>query len=356
MHRALFSHGWNPARDGVPCSQDELAYTLLTFGYVFLRSMRKLGLGLPHEDELAYLHAWNVMGHVLGMETTLMAETMEEGEALFARLQARGRADVEMITDARPALGQALMKTMEAVIPLRAVKPFPVLLTRYLCGKTTAKNIGIDHCVAWYSRMLFFVVMLITRHRCHGAPGVPRFFDLPHGHARGRLPVHGAGADGPDPPPETAARAAGPGQYHDRQLARRSQGAPVAQQAGTAPDRPRQGPSMKLLFACIVTLLTLLLSPVAGAAPAAAAADTAPARLLLQDGVPARARLAGGGGPVRPARRAHGGAGAGAAVRGAHLRLRHPRRAARRSVAGRFRSRWRPAATASGCSTSITRS
>jgi hypothetical protein len=163
MHRALFSHGWDIARDGVPCSQDELAYTLLTFGYVFLRSMRKLGLGLTQEDELAYLHAWNVMGHVLGMETTLMASTMEEGEALFARLQARGRADIAMITDARPALGQALMKTMEAVIPLRSIKPFPVLLTRYLCGKTTAKNIGIDHRVAWYSRMLFFVVMMFTR-------------------------------------------------------------------------------------------------------------------------------------------------------------------------------------------------
>lgn len=163
MHRALFSHGWNLERDGVPCSQDELAYTLLTFGYVFLRSMRKLGLGLPAEDELAYLHAWNVMGHVLGMETTLMAETMDEAEALFASLQARGRADMALLHDARPALGQALMKTMEAVIPLRIVKPFPVLLTRYLCGKTTAKNIGIDQCVAWYSRMLFFVVMMVTR-------------------------------------------------------------------------------------------------------------------------------------------------------------------------------------------------
>jgi len=163
MHRALFSHGWDIARDGVPCSQDELAYTLLTFGYVFLRSMRKLGLGLPHEDELAYLHAWNVMGHVLGMETTLMASTMEEAEVLFARLQARGRADQAVAPDARPALGQALMKTMEAVIPLHALKPFPVLLTRYLCGKTTARNIGIDHRVAWYSRMLFFVAMLFTR-------------------------------------------------------------------------------------------------------------------------------------------------------------------------------------------------
>lgn len=162
MHHALFVRGWDIANDGVPCSQDELAYTLLTFGYVFLRSMRKLGLRLPREDEEAYLHGWNVMGHVLGMERTLMADTMEQAEVLFARLQARGRAD-PYLPDPRPALGQALMKTMENVIPLRVIRPFPVLLTRYLCGKTTAKDIGIDHRVSFVSRVLFVLLMFTAR-------------------------------------------------------------------------------------------------------------------------------------------------------------------------------------------------
>jgi hypothetical protein len=162
MHHALFVRGWNIAEDGVPCSQDELAYTLLTFGYVFLRSMRKLGLKLPREDEEAYLHGWNVMGHVLGMERTLMADTMEQAEVLFQRLQERGRAN-PYEPDRRPALGLALMKTMENVIPLRILRPFPKLLTRYLCGKTTARDIGIDQEVPWYSRLLFILLMALAR-------------------------------------------------------------------------------------------------------------------------------------------------------------------------------------------------
>ncbi len=162
LHQALFALGWNIPEDGVPCSQDELAYTLLTFGYVFLRSLRKLGLGLSTEDELAYLHTWNVMGHVLGMEQTLMAHTMEQAEELFARLQLRGRLQ-SYLPDPRPGLGNALMSTMQAVIPFKLIKPFPVLLTRYLCGKTTAKDIGIDHRVDLLPRLLFVAMMLCIR-------------------------------------------------------------------------------------------------------------------------------------------------------------------------------------------------
>ena len=162
LHQSLYALGWNIAADGVPCSQDELAYTLLTFGYVFLRSLRKLGLGLPEDDELAYLHTWNVMGHVLGMQGTLMAHTMEQAEELFARLQERGRAHT-YLPDSRPALGNALMQTMSAVIPLRLIKPFPVLLTRHLCGKTTSEDIGIDHKVPVLSRLLFVAFMLFIR-------------------------------------------------------------------------------------------------------------------------------------------------------------------------------------------------
>lgn len=171
MHQALFEHGWNTARDGLPCNQETLAYTLLTFGYVFLRSMRKLGLGLSSSDEQAYLHTWNVMGHVLGIERSLMPETMEQAATMFAAFQARGRAEPYM-PDARPALGRDLMKTMEDVIPLRVVRPFPVLLTRYLCGSATARDIGIDHRVSFLSRFLFAFFMFITR----GIDAVGRMF------------------------------------------------------------------------------------------------------------------------------------------------------------------------------------
>jgi uncharacterized membrane protein len=162
MVASLYSHGWKLGEDGLPCNQEELAYTLLTFGYIFLRSMRALGLGLRHSDEEAYLHAWNVVGHVLGIRRELMADTMEQAENLFTRMQARGRADT-VHPDPRPALGAALMSTMEQAIPFRILKPFPVLMTRYLCGATNANDIGVSGRVSWFSRMAFALFMFITQ-------------------------------------------------------------------------------------------------------------------------------------------------------------------------------------------------
>jgi len=162
MHQALFAHGWKLGADGLPCGQEELAYTLLTFGYVFLRSMRKLGVGLCHDDELAYLHAWNVVGHLVGIERELMADTMEDAAALFALMQSRGRAH-PIQPDPRPELGRTLMQTMEQVIPLRVMKPFPVLMTRHLCGRAAAKDLGLTGRVSWLSRSLFALCLLAAR-------------------------------------------------------------------------------------------------------------------------------------------------------------------------------------------------
>lgn len=162
MHQSLFAHGWNIVGDGLPCNQEELAYTLLTFHFVFLRGMRTLGIGLSATEEDAYLHAWNVVGHLVGVEPELMVRTMDDAQALFAQMQARGRAD-PVKPDPRPALGTTLMRTMADVIPLSIVKPFPVLLTRLLCGPATARDIGIDTPVPWASRAAFAVVLGLAR-------------------------------------------------------------------------------------------------------------------------------------------------------------------------------------------------
>jgi hypothetical protein len=134
----------------------------MTFHYAFLRGLRSLGLGLPEEDEEAYLHAWNVVGHLLGIERALMPDTMAAAEALFARMKARG-IEAKPLPDSRPALGKALMQTMENAIPLRLFKPFPVLLTRYLCGRKTAGVLGINGPVSWLSQLLFAGLMLLVR-------------------------------------------------------------------------------------------------------------------------------------------------------------------------------------------------
>jgi len=93
MNHALYVHGWDLRGCALPNNQEELAYTLLTFSYVFLRSLRRLGIPFTPAEEEDYLHAWNVAGHFLGIRRDLMVETMDEAGALFARMQARGRAE-----------------------------------------------------------------------------------------------------------------------------------------------------------------------------------------------------------------------------------------------------------------------
>lgn len=162
MHHVLLMHGWRVGADGLPCNQEELAYTLLTFGYVFLRSMRQLGLRLSASDEEAYLHCWNVVGHVLGIRRELLVDTMAQAEALLAQMQARGRAKPWQ-PDPRPALGAALMNTMEKAIPIPILKGFPVLMTRYLCGTICAHEVGVTEKVSWVSYALFVLGMTVTQ-------------------------------------------------------------------------------------------------------------------------------------------------------------------------------------------------
>lgn len=164
MHQMLFAHGWKTREDGLPCNQEELAYTLLTFSYVFLRGLRTLGLGFTRSDEEAYLHTWNVAGHMLGIDRALMADTMDGAEKLFAQMQARGRADQQdHATDPRPDLGNALINAMKSVIPLNLFKPFPQLMTCHLVGAATSKDLGLTTSVPWLSQILFYTMLWVSR-------------------------------------------------------------------------------------------------------------------------------------------------------------------------------------------------
>jgi hypothetical protein len=170
MFYALIAHGWHLKQEGLPCNQMQLTYTLLTFHYVYLRSLHRLAIPFQPRAEQAYLHTWNVVGHILGIDTAHMPRNMAEAEALFKQMQAFGRAQPpgrqangEPAPDPRPKLGQSLMAVMETYLPWKVVKPFPVLLTRELCGPDTARNIGIDGPVPIVSRFIYGVVMESVR-------------------------------------------------------------------------------------------------------------------------------------------------------------------------------------------------
>ncbi|MFS2021090.1 oxygenase MpaB family protein, partial [Massilia sp. CT11-108] len=162
MPQVLYAHGWDIDRLGLPCNQEELGYTLLTFNYVFLQGLRRLGLRLEQGDEEAYMHAWNVLGAVLGIEREQMTDTMADAERMFTAIQAETRTR-QRKDDPRPALAGALMANIQRYLPPRILKPFPVLLTRHLIGKASSRDLGLDQRVSLLSRGLFVLVFGFIR-------------------------------------------------------------------------------------------------------------------------------------------------------------------------------------------------
>ncbi|MBS7808519.1 oxygenase MpaB family protein [Variovorax sp. PCZ-1] len=161
MHDALMRHGWNSKRQGLPCNQTELAYTLLTFSYVFLQGMRTIGQALKREDEQAYLHTWNVMGHVLGIQSERMAHDMDAAASSFAQMQAYARMKPPH-PDVRPALGQALMQAMAKSIVIPVIRHLPVPMTQWLVGMQTAAEIGLAEQASWLTRTVFVALRVLV--------------------------------------------------------------------------------------------------------------------------------------------------------------------------------------------------
>ncbi len=174
LHSALWLHGWDVESQGLPCNQIELAYTLLTFSYVYLRGMRRLGLGLSADDEDAVLHTWNVVGHVLGIDERLLVHSMAEAEEMFTAIQKSARLHPEQ-EDARPGLGRALISTLSESIRLPVIQHFPVPMTRMLIGDKAADTVGVDDHLSWIAKAAFWT----TTGLAWGIDAMVRLF-VPH--------------------------------------------------------------------------------------------------------------------------------------------------------------------------------
>ncbi|MFT3772888.1 MAG: oxygenase MpaB family protein [Minicystis sp.] len=106
---------WDDAL-GVPINQEDLAGTLMTFSYVVLEGLQRLGVQLREADREAYLYTWVVAGRVLGIDERLLPADMAEAEALTAAIR---RRQIAPSAEGR-ALTAALVRSLEEMMPFRA--------------------------------------------------------------------------------------------------------------------------------------------------------------------------------------------------------------------------------------------
>jgi ER-bound oxygenase mpaB/B'/Rubber oxygenase, catalytic domain len=124
---------WHPDW-GTPINQEDLAGTRMSFSYVFSDPMRRLGVRLPAKDIEAYLHLWNVIGHLLGLRDELLVHDIADATALvdtIRRRQFQASAEGQELT-------RALLDMMDELTPVHRFDGTIPPLIRHLIGDETA--------------------------------------------------------------------------------------------------------------------------------------------------------------------------------------------------------------------------
>jgi len=135
VRRMILNAGdWDTQELGLPINQEDMVGTLNSLGWIVLDGLLKLGVDFTPEETRAYLHAWNVVGHVMGVERSLMPETFEEGKELADSIS---RRHFEACEEGQE-MQQALLKMLEYQIPGDVFDGIPSSLTRMLLGNRVA--------------------------------------------------------------------------------------------------------------------------------------------------------------------------------------------------------------------------
>src|ERR1700761_4593267 len=124
---------WHPDW-GTPINQEDLAGTRMSFSYVFSEPMRRLGVRVPAKDVDAYLHLWNVIGHLLGVRDELLVRDVADATALVNSIERRQfKASPE-----GQEMTRALLDLMDELTPVHRLDGTIPPLIRHLIGDKTA--------------------------------------------------------------------------------------------------------------------------------------------------------------------------------------------------------------------------
>lgn len=136
-HLIANSGRWDPAF-GQPINQEDLAGTLMTFTVTILDSLKKLGVKVEPREAEAYLHAWKVVGHMLGILPEMLPENVADAEELMGVIRRRQFAPSE----AGRAMTSALIEMLEDQVPGTIFKAMPATMIRHLLGDEVSDIIG----------------------------------------------------------------------------------------------------------------------------------------------------------------------------------------------------------------------
>ena len=118
-------HPWDQGELGIPINQEDLAGTLMSFGFLVPEGLRALGVTLADADRDAYFRTWMAIGRIMGIDPELIPSSFEDARKLTGRIHQRQIAESE----AGRVLAAALVEGYRGLLP-KPLHGFPVSLIR----------------------------------------------------------------------------------------------------------------------------------------------------------------------------------------------------------------------------------
>jgi hypothetical protein len=129
---------------GVPINQEDLLGTLMSFSWVVFESLARAGVRVSEADAASYLHAWNVVGFLLGIREDLLPVDLAGAPRLWAAITRRQFAASYDGAEMTSALLRLLQHSMPAA--LHGLAPAQL---RYFAGDEVANILGLKRAGAW---------------------------------------------------------------------------------------------------------------------------------------------------------------------------------------------------------------
>ena len=129
---------WDTKELGVPINQEDLLGTLMTFTWLILDGLQRLGSKLTPQEQQAYLDTWLAVGKLMGIEPELLPQTVADAKATTELIERRQVAE----SDAGREMTAALLGMMQTNMP-HPFQSMPGCLIREFLPSNVATFLGI---------------------------------------------------------------------------------------------------------------------------------------------------------------------------------------------------------------------
>lgn len=153
MHAAvrhlIRAHGQWDANWGEPINQEDLGGTLMAFGWVPLDCLDRMKIPYIKEEAEDYIHAWRVVGYLLGVRDEMLPMSVDEAATLMGRIGERQFAP----SDAGREMTAALIEMIEETMPGNLFHGLPATMIRFCNGDEIAAMLGVP-ASDWTSKLI----------------------------------------------------------------------------------------------------------------------------------------------------------------------------------------------------------